>query len=364
MFEGLLGGFADLVGGYFGRVQAAKQAAMEAPYRQQLAGLLGSQPVADMGPPDASGGMGMSGGTGLLANPNDPNKQLAFAAGVMGLPGQQQLGASLLSGAFQRAQQGQQFEQAQAQQGAQFSQGFDQRERQFLQTHDLARAQFTEQQAYRDLQQQNWERQFTAARQAEAFNQGIAGATLDLNRGRFALEQQTKGDDALPKLSPGYMYVQSAAGKVAAPIPGTKPYADAVDADGSLEAAQRRITQIVDIMQGAERTVGGRKVRAGGTGGTELYGTKAATLGQLRAQVIADLGVLQNTGVLQKSDLERYDELLADPTAVSSLGRKTSSMVAGYTTLRDEFKDKQRRHRVSNPWLLPPPPRGAVVEGQ
>jgi hypothetical protein len=167
--DGLLGGFADLVGGYFGRVQAAKQAAMDAPYRQQLQGLLGMAPDN----PEAAGLQGPAfAGSGLLANPNDPRAQQTFAAGLLGLGGRYaDTGANMLNAAFQRAQAGDQFNRSETRQAEQFSQ-----------THSLAQQQATELAAQRELQARQWTQQFNAEQAYRAAMLGNDTARLNLAR--------------------------------------------------------------------------------------------------------------------------------------------------------------------------------------
>ena len=118
-----------------------RREARDADISERYRGLLGVAP-GQMGPPDEAGGMG--GGTrgnGLLADPMNPQSQMAYASGVMGIPGQRENGIQLLNAAMQRAQQ---MEQARRQD--------QQWERQF----GLQQQQFNQ-------GQQNFERNFQAA---------------------------------------------------------------------------------------------------------------------------------------------------------------------------------------------------------
>jgi hypothetical protein len=353
---GILDGLANLVGGYFGNVQAAKQAAIEAPYRQQLLQLLGQAPDN----PEAIGQQGPAfGGSGLLANPNDPTRQIQFASGIMGLPGQMATGSNLLNQAFMRAQQGQQFAQQEGRLGTQFERQFEQQGSQWSQSHDLARQQFAESQSYREQQQQNWLQQFQQQQAQFAQQQAIARANLRLAQNQDQREQAViDARGGLPAAPAGQAWVNSASGMVLAPLPNTPAYEKAAGTDESLTAAQGRIDRMLSIMQGEERTVGGRRVRVGGTGSTALTGEKAAELSGLRAELIADIAKLRDMGVLQGGEMERIEATLPDPTAFSSLLSSDAFTVKAYGTLSQQFKAKADANRRVNPWLLPAPPPG------
>lgn len=326
-----------------------------------IRGLLGAP--AQFGAGDE--GPTMTPGTGLMGNWQDPTAQAQFAAGIMGLRGQSQLGANMLGNVMQRAQQGQQFGQELGQRQQQWAGSEARMASQFDTSHQLQREQFQAQQLHNQQAQANWVDQFAAqgARdqwqmEADRARLGMQAAGLGLERAR--LEQAQRPD--MPKLPVGYAYIQTATGPAAAPIPGTPDYNKGVAADGALSDAQNRIQQFTDLIQGAQREVGGRKVRAGGTGGTALWGETAAQLSGLRSQIIADVAVLRDMGVLQAGELERIEKDLGDPTSWKSLGTFTRSTLAGYGTLSAQFKAKQDRHREGNPWLLPaPPPRTVPV---
>jgi hypothetical protein len=346
MFEGVMG-IPDFIGSWYGRIAAAKQAAMEAPYRQKLQGLLGTP--ADN--PEAAGLQGPAfGGSGLLADPRlagDPSVRMA--AGVMGMPGGVNLGANLLQNALARLQQGEQFTQQQGERRAEFNDqmGLQREEAARRQWEGIAnredrRAEFGANQAWRD-QQAGFERQRI----------GLQAQGLADQRARDA-QKPGIGE----KLPVGYMPVMSPLGAVAMPMPGTKPYADAKATDETLTQAQARLGELVGMIEGVETTTPrGRKVKTGGMGATELWGEDAAKFSQLRSQVIADVAVLRNLGVLQGAEWEKIDEVLPDPTKLGSVFRRQDSTAKAYKTQRDLFKDATQRHRNSNPWLLPPVPQ-------
>jgi hypothetical protein len=347
MMEGLLGGLADLVGGYFGRVQAAKQAAMESPYRAQLQGLLGAP--ADN--PEAAGLQGPAfAGSGLLANQQlagDP--MVKFAAGVMGMPGGVQMGANLLQNAVARLQQGEQFTQQQKERRAEFNDQFGLQQQEAVRRQWEGIANREDRRAEFDANQQ-WREQQARFEQQRI---GLQAQGLADQRARDAVKPGI-GE----KLPVGYAPVMSPLGPVAMPMPGTKPYADAKATDETLTQAQARLGELVGMIEGVETTTPrGRKVKTGGMGATELWGEDAAKFSQLRSQVIADVAVLRNLGVLQGAEWEKIDEVLPDPTKLGSVFRRQDSTAKAYKTQRDLFKDATQRHRNSNPWLLPPVPQ-------
>jgi hypothetical protein len=321
-----------------------------------LQGLLGSpgsenwQPGQGQGMPAPDQQGTALGGSGLLAAPNDPRAQLKFAAGLMGLPGQAGLGATMLNAAFQRAQQGEQFTEQMGENRAQF------RDRQNL--------------ALEEANARRWDSVAGREARAQEFaaNQDWRQQQAGFERQRIGLQAQGLADararaDAAgapdgPKLPVGYAPVMSPLGPVAMPLPGTKPYADAKATDETLTQAQARLSELVGMVEGVETTTPrGRKVKTGGIGSTELWGEDAAKFSQLRSQVIADVAVLRNLGVLQGAEWEKIDEVLPDPTKLGSVFRRTDSTAKAYKTQRDLFRDATQRHRNSNPWLLPPVPQ-------
>lgn len=348
MFEGLLGGFADLVGGYFGRVQAAKQAAMEAPFRERLQGLLGQEGGNVMGPPDpATGGMGFAQGSGLLSDPRlASNPMVKLAAGIMGMQGGSQIGANMLQNAMAQMQQGEQFQQGQGERRAEFRDTFN------LQQEEANRRRWDAIAAREDRRQEFGANQDWRGQQAAFERQRIA-----LQAQGLADQRAAAGARGARELPAGYVPVMSPLGPVAMPLPGTKPYADAKATDETLSQAQERLGTLIGMVEGVEQTTPrGRKVKTGGMGATELWGEDSAKFSQLRSQVIADVAVLRNLGVLQGAEWEKIDEVLPDPSKLGSVFRRQDTTARAYKTQRELFGDALTRHRNSNPWLLPPVP--------
>lgn len=305
--------------------------------------------------------MGYQPGQGLLANPSDPARQLQFAAGLAAVPGKAGMGLDLLNAAFGRAQQADQFKAGQAQQQSQFDTSQNRQAEQFGKSFGLQQDQFANQKSEQQAQAERWAQNF-AAQQEEA-RQRLANdnARLGLERERVGIARagaETKQTAAeLPKLSPGMMWAPSASGLVAAPIPGTKDYADAVGQHETLSGAEKRIARLVDLVAGEEQTVNGQKVRVGGAG-SEAWGEKSATYSTLRAGIISDVAKLRDMGVLQAGEMANLEDQLPDPGSWQSTFRRNSSMVKAYQELGDQFKAKRSAHLKANPWMVPPPPAG------
>lgn len=328
----------------------------------KFAGLLGA-PAQAMGPPDEQGGMGWSGGRGLLADPTNPTNQLAFASGVTQIPGQSRAGLELLNSAFQRAQQGQQFTQQEGRQASQWGQEQARLVDQFGQQQALTREQMGATAEDRQRLANQWAQEFEARRQDAQRQAEQQRQQLAISQGHLDVARQ--GADAkagaAPKLPVGYGLVNSASGVVAAPLPGTDDYAKVTAKDQNLADARARIGTMIDMIEGVETTDArtGKKVRKGGIG-SELWGDNAAKYSTLRGQIIADVAVLRDMGVLQSGEMERIEDQLPDPSKWTSGLRRNKSMSKSYQELGDQFKVKSAAHRQANPWLDPPPPAGFV----
>jgi len=321
----------------------------------QYRGLLGTAPGA-MGPPDEAGNMGHTSGTGLLADPTNMQRQLEFAAGVSGLRGQQSAGVNLLNAAFNRAQQQQEADRT-------FGAGRDDAaavqarfERTFGAGRDDAAAAQARWEADARRQAAEWQAGFGLQQATGA----RADKTLALEQHTQAWrEEQAGAGSKMPALPTGWVYQPGPAGQaVAAPIPGTTDYAKGVGTMESLQAAQGRLGQMLDLLEGKETTTAnGRKVRLGGVG-TELYGQTAAKYSVLRGQVISDIAKLRDMGVLQEGEQKRLEEQIADPTSIGSMLTRNSTIASGYQEMRQQFKDKVDQHLRANPWLIPQVPHG------
>ena len=328
-----------------------------------LGPLLGQAPQP-MGPEGPQGQMGMSGGSGLLADPADPSKQMEFARGVLALPGGQRALAQF-DPMLGRALQSRQWTQSQERQSEQFQQSEARLTDQFAKQFGLSQENAALAAQEFGVRQQQWERNF-AQQQAEAeVRRRNEAARLGMEQQRLALETrlaQGKLTEAqgLPKLSANYMYAPSASGIVAMPIPGSQDYAKGVQGEKSMVEATQQINDMLDIYMGREQvTPAGKKIRMGGSG-TELWGENAARMSTIRGQIIANVAVLRNMGVLQGGELENIEKMLPDPTAWSGPFQRNKSTTAAYKELQRQFEQKLVSHREANPWLLPAPPPGTV----
>jgi hypothetical protein len=333
----------------------------DAKLAEALGPLIGQGPQP-MGPEDpATGRMGLTGGTGLLADPADPTRQMQFAQGLLALPGGRQVLQSfdpMLGRALQSKQ---------------WTQQHDTQVQQYQLTHDTQVAQFAkqfglnEQQARLavdtfEKQQQQWQATFDAQRADEAERQRVAREQLALHGRTVAAEEaRAKGGEG-PKLPTGYMWTQSASGIVPMPMPNTPDFVKAKDAEGALVGATQRDRRVARYLHGQEQTTpAGRESAIGRWTGTELWGEEKSQMGMIRAQIVASLGKMQDAGVLQQGDFERYEKLLPDPTSWTGPFSRNKSTLAAYRTLSEQFERKLKQHRESNSWLVPPPPPGTVA---
>lgn len=163
----------------------------------------------------------------------------------------------------------------------------------------------------------------------------------------------------MPKLPAGWMYQAGPGGAaVAAPIPGTTDWSNGVAKAESLQSADTRVGQMLDMLSGVEKTTeAGNKVRTEGMG-TELWGQNAAKYSVLRGQIISDLGKQREMGVLDQKEYDRLVDQLPDPTSMGSLLTRNSTMQAGYQELRKQMRGKRKEHLRANPWLVPTVPKG------
>jgi hypothetical protein len=325
----------------------------------QYRGLLGSAP-GPMGPPDESGQMGYTQGKGLLADPKDIGRQLEFASGVAGLRGQQGVGLQLLNAAMQRAQQ----EAERAQQGQQYDQSAQRQQQQFDLTFGAGRADAAAAQGRWDQefglrkneiadQRIRWGKEFGLHENADRRAETLLGMQQ-----QEAVDKQHAGPE-LARLPAGWQYVPGAAGQaVAAPVPGTTDWSKGVEGAQRLQGVDDRIGQMLDMLEGKERTTkGGVKVRQGGTG-SEMFGQRAAQYSVLRGQLISDLGKLREQGVLDQKEYDRLSDQVGDPTTLGSYFTRNSTMGAGYEEMRKLFRGKLQDHIAANPWLIPSVPAG------
>jgi hypothetical protein len=332
-------------------------------------GLLGAKPGATMGPPEESGQLGYSGGRGLLANPNDFENQMQFAAGVAGMPRKQrEMGLAMLQATMQHDQavrQDRQWGQEFGLRQDQFRQGQANYEQTFQAGRDDAAAtggrwalghNFQVGEAARQAAQWAADHQL----RANADSRAAAEAAAANQAGQAGIA----GMIGIPKLAAGYGWQQGPNGSViAAPVPGTPDHSKGVEGLGALQGADALIGELLDTMQGKEVTRNGVKIRTGGVG-TEAYGENAARMSMKRGQIISAVAKLRDMGVLQQGEMENLEEQLPSPAGWGSKLKKNSSIVASYDELRKQFRAKAARHIEANPWLVPALPPGFEMGGQ
>jgi len=338
--------------------------------------LLGTAPEA-MGPPTDAGQYGLSGGTGLLADPANPIKQMQFAQGLLAVQGGQKM-LSAFDPMLGRAMASRQFTQQQEQQESQFQQGETRAADQFKQTFGLNQEQFKNLQTEQTRLAQQWRDEFKQREEANRRTAADAAARLALSQKQFGLEEQkfafekgqatTKG--TTPSLPSGYMYAPSASGVVMAPAPGTQDYNKVVGTERDLVTTIQNVNTLMDLYLGEEKTALGRKIREGGVA-TEYGGAAATQMNTIRGQIISSMAKLNEMGVLDKGEREELEDRLVNPSSLWSnvkgavplvSGSQDRGFEAGYTTLRGQFERKLQAYREANPWLVPPPPKGTRPE--
>jgi hypothetical protein len=332
--------------GAFAEFQRQQQMAQQAAQAAQVRGLLGAPAQYDPGlnagppPPDQAVAQAVP-GSGLLGNPNDPANRMQFAAGIMGIPGLEGLGANVLQSIYAQQQQERQFQQGEGRAASQFE------------TMRQDRA------AEGTQAQTNWQAQFDAQRAAEAERLRIAQAQLGMEQGRYrmavdaATAARTPQPAELPKPIAGYGWTVNNGRPVMAPLPGSPDYAKAVGGLESLNEGLRQVDTILNTVWGQPRQVGGRQVRVGGTG-FEAFGSQADTLalayGNLRSAILR----AQESGVIDKGEREAFSEMLANPkswTGIATEGSKNA-----YESVKGQLQRKLDAYYQANPWLIPEAP--------
>lgn len=284
-------------------------------------------------------------GTGLMADPADPRRQLEFAAGLMGLPRRERAAAgtlfdSIMGRASQGALQREGWTRQEA--AAALAEGNHQKrweaeqariDAQFQATNGLARERFEEDKRQYG-ENQAWEKykfrqQQAIAWRADARAESAAALEKQLQELRIA---QAKGEgDA--KLSPGYERVQlvnpdgSRGRVVARPIEGTPDWVKAQEGVDQLALARDNIRKFQASLQ---------------KHGTEQVGAGAGEQKQLWSRVMASIGKLDELGTLQAGDLERLKEELPDPTAIMRGPLSTDRMQTALLGLDQTFATKER----------------------
>ena len=327
---------------------------------QAYKGLLGSAGGNIMGPPTEGGQMGYTGGSGLLADPSNIQKQLQFAAGVAGLPGQQAIGLNMLNAAFQRQQAQSQADQGQANWQAQWDrqgtrdQLADTRWNQEWDAQQAQRAAQAEQQAQA---QRNWEAQFGLsqqqfAQQGKQWQASHALAQQAANRADAAAKAKAEPD--LPKIPVGYAWAPDGRGGFAPqPLPNTPDWQKAKGGLEAITGAETRLKDMLDLIGGKMDT--GAGVRVGGAG-TELYGDTATKMTALRGAIRSDIGKARELGALMGFEQEDLDRQMPDPTTFGAAFKGNKNTMAGYEELLRQVQQKKAEFYRVNPWMRPPPP--------
>jgi hypothetical protein len=282
--------------------------------------------------------------------------KLQFAAGIMQLPGAEQLGANILNQFYQAQQQGQQYQQTEGRMSGQFNE---------QQAADAVRA----------LQgQQNWQAQYDASREAERVRAANDAARLRLDQGRYTLEERrtaaaekTAGGKLTPiaaieaqlgKPVAGHQWIEGANGRpVQVPIPGTPAANDAVDKIDAINEGMRSVDFMLDTAFGqphkTKRDERGDALRPGGRG-FEAFGGESAPMAAAYASLRSAVLKAEQAGVLDKGEREDFDKRIANPSDWTSFA--TDTQRKGLEDYKRKLERKMKAFYIANPGLIPAPP--------
>jgi len=320
---------------------------------EAIRGFMGQAPgefQADLFPGEAPIPGLKTAGSGLMADPANPAKQMEFAANLMGLSPRDRAAAAPLfgqllntysQGALQRegwtrSETMQRERAAQADQHFEITQaGINDR---FKQDYDFSRERFNENVRQFGLTQAQEKLKYDDQRRlAWAAN---ARAEAAAAREKAKAEAAAVDPFAGIKVPSGYQpaVVPGADGRPAAgvvPMRNTAPWVDAQKEVGTL--GQARVL-LAELYQDMEKT------------GPEMWGAKAKEMKAKYSQIVAAVAALQNKGVLQEGEMEQIMEGLPDPSA---LGTFKGSAQAAYNKTDEIFKNSlDQRRKTYAGWGL------------
>lgn len=277
---------------------ARRQRRQDAGAEELVTGLLGTAgtPGQFQLPPDLAGPqIQPSGGTGLLADVNDPNRQATFAAGLLGNQQLRQVGGSLLAGVFgdqgamdrQKSSNAASFRRSQLSSATQLTNAQLQREQQASQ--------------FRETFQQKAQAEIQKRRQELVSGQRAAPAT---GFERIILPDGNAADVMIPGSAP-YQAAQGAAIKTR-------------DAVGLVDGVLQQLISAT---------------------GFESFGEVAGQLQAITQQIRDNVRTARGFGAPQEAELKLLDEMIPD---ITKLGARINISAKGkiigvYTELRREL---------------------------
>lgn len=237
-----------------------------------------------------------TGGSGLLADPNNQANQLRFASNIFGLPGGASIGAGLLE---QSLGFGQQTKQQQSLFGQQ------------------------------DTQQQNEfgfkasQNQLDRMQKLDLANQK-SRALFDANAAALA----ATGGANIGSIAAGHHRIETSPGQ----------FADIPNRDTP------RWTSAVDEIQGLETSVDtvGQMLESIKLHGSEAFGVESGNQAFIYGQLVSEVAKLRNLGVLTPGELEFVAEGMTDPSSFDGSFTGQERLEQNYQTLL-EFMQKKIR---------------------
>jgi hypothetical protein len=278
---------------------------------------------------DQAQGAGEGGaGSGLLADPSDPRRQLKFAAGLMGIPVYGERGAGLM-------------QQLISQQSVQAGARGLQREELAMRAQDSERAygqwMTVENRLEREFQlnAQKYGTEFAYRKLVDDRSALQEQARIDI--ARAAQRYQAAGRDVTLGSAPqGGAIVMTQKGPMVTYLPGSKEFKEATSAIDDMALMQNNVARLNAMVD---------------KWGTTATGEVAGQAKLLHSQMLGYLGRLGNAGVLNEGEVARYSEALPDPSQWSSKRYGKDRISAAYTELYRLIGEKIQAAKAQvGPW--------------
>jgi len=313
-------------------------------------------------------------GSGLMANPADPQRQLAFMQGVMGLrPAERRAAGALFSDVMARAQQQQLGREQLAQQGQEASDREAGVNARFDAQLEQAKNEFADKRKqWGDALALDW---FKARQDHILKAQEIA-----LNALKLDAAKQPPSNVQLGGVGQNEARVVTPDGGIeVVPLPGSERHDAAVDTVNGLTDAYQQIKRLRDSVA---------------KHGTEAFGAEARNQATAHKLAVGALNrVFEATskgpqaGRYSEARIKDLNDLLEDPSGWGSSLKGNTGILQNYDTLLGELEDKfkQTQQRTQNwPGInraplseaaaarevkyqrdrgAPPPPKGTLITG-
>jgi hypothetical protein len=285
-------------------------------------------------------------GTGLLGNWQDPQARIQAAYGLMGVPGLESVGGSLLQNLRNNLGQDERERWRLAQQESQYGRSLGEQQRQFGIQEDRRTLDSAARRAASYASAQSSMASAARTQQATGFDA--------INQQRQAL-QWAREDAATRDPSGRYVGPAPGAGKQRVFIPrgqpdpmsGAQAYDQAIVPSvgtGDWNTAYDELQQARDPIELIDQ-MGGLLERYG----TEGWGPISARYGNIREELLAYIADRQNKGVLQDAEAERLQSILPDPGETLSMTQLDTIRAAWMQQRQfaeDELAERQQKYAL------------------